>query len=83
MSLELQSRLLRIIQEREFYRIGGKEPVRVDTRIIAATNHDLEKLIEKKKFREDLYFRLNVVRIEMPPLRERKSDIIAAGRILP
>ena len=75
MTLELQSRLLRIIQEREFYRIGGKEPIAVDTRIIAATNHDLEKLIEKKKFREDLYFRLNVVRIDLPPLRERKSDI--------
>ncbi len=75
MSLELQSRLLRIIQEREFYRIGGKEPITVDTRIIAATNHDIEKLIEKKKFREDLFFRLNVVRIELPPLRERKSDI--------
>ncbi len=75
MSLELQSRLLRIIQEREFYRIGGKEPITIDTRIIAATNHDIEKLIEKKKFREDLFFRLNVVRIELPPLRERKSDI--------
>jgi two-component system nitrogen regulation response regulator GlnG len=75
MSMELQSRLLRIIQEREFYRIGGKEPIRIDTRIIAATNHDIEKLIEKKKFREDLFFRLNVVRIELPPLRERKSDI--------
>lgn len=75
MTLELQSRLLRIIQEREFYRIGGKESITVDTRIIAATNHDLEKLIEKKKFREDLFFRLNVVRIEIPPLRDRKSDI--------
>ena len=75
MSLELQSRLLRIIQEREFYRIGGKEPITIDVRIIAATNHDIEKLIEKKKFREDLFFRLNVVRIELPPLRERKSDI--------
>ena len=75
MSLELQSRLLRIIQEREFYRIGGKEPVKIDTRIIAATNQDIEKLIEEKKFREDLYFRLNVVKINLPPLRERKSDI--------
>ncbi|MEE9542167.1 MAG: sigma-54 dependent transcriptional regulator [Thermodesulfobacteriota bacterium] len=75
MSLELQSRLLRIIQEREFYRIGGKEPVKIDTRIIAATNQDIEKLIDEKKFREDLYFRLNVVKIKLPPLRERKSDI--------
>jgi two-component system nitrogen regulation response regulator GlnG len=75
MSMELQSRLLRIIQEKEFYRIGGKEPIKVDTRIIAATNQEIEKLIEEKKFREDLYFRLNVVKIDLPPLRERKSDI--------
>ena len=75
MDLELQAKLLRAIQEREFYRVGGKEPIRVDVRIIAATNQDLEKAVEEKRFREDLFYRLNVVTINLPPLRKRKEDI--------
>ncbi|MBI5234197.1 MAG: sigma-54-dependent Fis family transcriptional regulator [Deltaproteobacteria bacterium] len=75
MPLELQAKLLRAIQEKEFYRIGAKASVKVDVRIIAATNHDLEKAIKEKKFREDLYYRLNVVTINLPALRERTGDI--------
>lgn len=75
MSLDVQSKLLRAIQEREFFRIGGKKPIKVDVRLIAATNQDIEKLVEEKKFREDLFYRLNVVSIKIPPLRERKEDI--------
>ncbi|MBI5560166.1 MAG: sigma-54-dependent Fis family transcriptional regulator [Deltaproteobacteria bacterium] len=75
MDAGLQAKLLRALQEKEFYRLGGKEPIRVDTRIIAATNQDLEKAVEEKRFREDLYHRLNVVTIDAPPLRERKEDI--------
>jgi two-component system nitrogen regulation response regulator GlnG len=73
---ELQSRLLRAIQEREFYRVGGKDPVRVDVRILTATNQDLEKAVEEGRFREDLFYRLNVVHIELPPLRERPGDAL-------
>ena len=75
MSPDLQSKLLRAVQEREFYRIGGKQPMKVDVRIIAATNQDLEKAVEEKRFREDLLYRLNVVTIKLPPLRNRKDDI--------
>lgn len=75
MEAGLQAKLLRALQGREFYRVGGKEPVKVDIRIVAATNQDLEKAVEEKRFREDLYHRLNVVEIEIPPLRERKDDI--------
>ena len=72
---ELQAKLLRVIQEREFERIGENEPIKVDVRIIAATNRDLKKLVEEGKFREDLYYRLAVVPIVLPPLRERKEEI--------
>ncbi len=75
MSLDLQASLLRAIQEREFYRVGGRDPVRVNVRIIAATNRDLDTEVTEKRFREDLYFRLNVIKIVLPPLRERKGDI--------
>ncbi|MFQ5586308.1 MAG: sigma-54-dependent transcriptional regulator [Thermodesulfobacteriota bacterium] len=75
MSIDLQSRLLRAIQEQEFFPVGGKEPVRVNVRIVSATNRDLEKDVADKSFREDLYYRLNVVTIKLPPLRARRDDI--------
>jgi two-component system, NtrC family, response regulator HydG len=74
-SLKTQSDLLRVLQEREITRVGGNQIIKVDFRCIAATNKDLEKLIEEGKFRPDLFYRLNVFRIEMPPLRERPEDI--------
>ena len=75
--LTMQSKLLRVLQDREIRRVGGKEQVKVDVRIISATNKDLEQALEQKSFREDLYYRLNVVFIELPPLRERGEDIPA------
>jgi len=73
--LEIQVKLLRVLQEKEFYRVGGNQTITTNTRIIAATNKDLKKLIKENKFREDLYFRLNVYPIHVPPLREREEDI--------
>ncbi|HTS92991.1 MAG TPA: sigma-54 dependent transcriptional regulator [Stellaceae bacterium] len=75
MHTRLQAKLLRAIQEREIDRVGGVQPIRVDIRLIATSNRDLEAEVRKGNFREDLFFRLNVVRLEMPPLRERKQDI--------
>lgn len=75
MPLELQSKLLRIIQEKEVTRVGGTKPIKLDVRILAATNCDLYELVKKGKFREDLYYRLNVFPIHIPPLRNRFSDI--------
>ncbi len=75
MGLALQSKLLRVLQEKTFERIGGKETIVSQARILAATNRNLEELVKEDKFREDLYYRLNVVAINMPPLRERKMDI--------
>ncbi|MFN3680413.1 MAG: sigma-54-dependent transcriptional regulator [Nitrospira sp.] len=75
MSLPLQVKLLRVLQERAFERVGGNRTIQVDVRIIAATNQNLEALIEEKRFRRDLFYRLNVIPIVIPPLRERKSDI--------
>jgi two-component system response regulator AtoC len=75
MSANIQVHLLRVLEEKEFARVGGNEPIKVDVRVISATNKDLRKAIEKQEFREDLYYRLNVVSIELPPLRERKEDI--------
>ncbi len=72
---DLQAKLLRVLQEQEFERIGSDQPIKVDVRVIAATHQDLHRLMREKKFREDLYYRLSVVPIQIPPLRERKEDI--------
>jgi transcriptional regulator with PAS, ATPase and Fis domain len=74
-SLQMQVKLLRVIQQREFERVGGESPIKVDVRIISATNSNLKEEIEKGNFREDLYYRLDVVSIQVPPLREKKDDI--------
>lgn len=76
MSPNLQAKLLRFLQEREFERVGGNKTIKVNVRIIAATNKKLERMVEEGSFREDLYYRLNVVSIRIPPLRERKNDIL-------
>lgn len=73
--IQMQSKLLRVLQEKEIMRIGGKETIPIDVRIIAATNINLKKAIEEGKFRDDLYYRLNIIPIDIPPLRERKEDI--------
>jgi len=79
--LELQVKLLRALQERKFYRVGGTEPITVNTRIVAATNRDLEEMVAQGRFREDLFYRLNVFSLEIPPLRERKEDILELVQI--
>jgi transcriptional regulator with GAF, ATPase, and Fis domain len=71
----MQVKLLRVLQEGTFERVGGEETVSVDVRVISAANRDLKREVERKNFREDLYYRLNVVPVELPPLRERKNDI--------
>ncbi len=76
MPAELQTRLLRVLSEGKFYRVGGHTPVQVDVRVIAATHQDLEKQVEEGVFREDLFHRLNVIRIQIPPLRKRGKDIV-------
>jgi len=75
LNMDTQSKLLRVMQDREFMRLGGTKTIRVDVRVIAATNADLEEQISEKKFREDLFYRLNVIKIELPLLKERKEDI--------
>ena len=75
MALPLQAKLLRVLQEQEVDKVGGKEPIPIDVRVVATTNRNILKLVEEEKFREDLYFRLNVIPLSLPPLRERKDDI--------
>lgn len=75
MSLGIQAKILRFLQEGEFYRIGGKRPIKVDVRVVSATNRDLEREVKESRFREDLYYRLNTITLRMPPLRKRKEDI--------
>lgn len=77
LSLNMQSKLLRVLQENQFYRVGGTRPVNVNVRVICANNVPLRQLVDEGKFREDLYFRLNICTIDVPPLRERRDDIIA------
>lgn len=76
LSMELQVKLLRVLQEKRYYRLGGAKEISVDVRVIAATNKDLQKMVEEGEFREDLYYRLNVASVELPPLRDRGSDIV-------
>jgi two-component system NtrC family response regulator len=81
--IDLQAKILRALQEREVDRIGGGRPVSVDVRVIAATNKDIERAVKEGAFREDLYYRLNVITLFIPPLRERKEDIpVLAGHFL-
>ena len=76
MPLDSQTRLLRVLSNKEFYRVGGDKPIKVDVRIIAASHQNLNNLVSQKNFREDLFYRLNVIKIEVPALRERKEDIV-------
>ncbi len=80
MSLDTQTKLLRVLEENELIRLGGNQTIKLNVRIISATNQDLENLIEKEKFREDLLYRLNTIMVEVPPLRERRDDIPALAR---
>lgn len=82
MDFKLQAKLLQVLQDHEFQRVGGKETIRVDVRVMAATHQNLEVAITNRQFREDLYYRLNVIAIEVPPLRERKEDLISMAEFL-
>jgi two-component system response regulator AtoC len=75
MSLSLQAKLLRVLQDHQFERVGGTEPVKVDVRVLAATNRDLKTEVRDRRFREDLFYRLDVIEVHMPPLREKREDI--------
>ena len=82
MDFKLQAKLLQVLQDQEFQRLGGKETIHVDVRVIAATHCDLEKAIAEGRFREDLYYRLNVVTIRVPPLRERQDEVVPLAEFL-
>lgn len=79
----MQVKLLRVLQDQQVTRIGGTEPVKIDVRILAATNRDLLDMVEHKQFRQDLYYRLNIVPIHIPPLRERRNRYYPAGETVP
>ena len=83
MSMETQSKILRVLQDKKFMHLGGIHEIQVDVRVIAATNIDLKVLVREGKFREDLFYRLNVITVDLPPLRARAIDIPAAGQPLP
>jgi Nif-specific regulatory protein len=80
MPLQLQAKLLRVLQERQMERVGGTQPIKLDIRLIAATNRNLEVEVRAGRFRQDLYYRLNVVTLKTPPLRERRSDILTLAK---
>ena len=82
MDIRLQAKLLQVLQDQEFRRVGGKETIKVNVRIMAATHRDLEKAIYERTFREDLYYRLNVIVLQVPPLRARVDDIVLSGSFL-
>jgi two-component system response regulator AtoC len=82
MDFRLQAKLLQVLQDHQFQRIGGKDVIKVDVRVMAATHRDLEKAIADRSFRDDLYYRLNVINIHIPPLRERKEDILPMAEFL-
>ena len=83
MPLQTQVKLLRVLEERRVVPVGSNEAIDVNVRVLAATHQDLEKLIEENKFREDLYYRLKVVSLRVPPLRERRQDITLLSELLP
>ena len=83
MPADLQTRLLRVLSDGQFYRVGGHPPIKANVRVIAATHQNLEERVRQGLFREDLFHRLNVIRLRLPPLRERREDIAAAGAALP
>src|SRR3989338_8325234 len=80
MTLNLQSKVLRVIEDQTFYRVGGTKPVRAEVRILTATNKNLKEAIKNGSFREDLYYRINVINIKMPPLRTRGDDIVILAK---
>ena len=82
MPLPLQAKLLRFLQERTIVRLGGREPIEIDTRVVSATNRDLPQAISQGQFREDLYYRLSEVSIELPPLREREGDAVLIAKAM-
>ena len=82
MPLPLQAKLLRFLQERTIVRLGGREPIEVDTRVVSATNQNLAQAMSQGQFREDLYYRLSEVSVEIPPLREREGDAVLIAQVL-
>ncbi len=82
MSAETQAKFLRVLEGHPFERVGGHEPIQVDVRVVAATNRDLQAMVREGKFRQDLYYRLHVIEILVPPLRAARKRLFASGRVL-